>query len=99
MTDTDTNKPWAAGEWSPNDTQLAILARMAQGTGSPIATHWLDEAAGRPGDTAGTRSRLQTLARRGMVEGVDNTRCGRVYWWQITEAGRAALQKARGGEA
>lgn len=84
----------SARPWTPSNVQLAILRRMAEGTGGPIATHWMDRAAGCPGDTAGTRRRLQTLARRGLVEGVEAGRSGVVRWWKITDAGRAAVVHA-----
>jgi len=69
-------------------TGLAVLKRMAEGTGGPIATHWLDEAAGAPGDTAKTRRLLVKMRNVGLVEGVEANRSGRVFWWQITTKGR-----------
>lgn len=72
----------------PRDLALAVLNRMAEGTGGPIATHWLDTAAGCPGDTAKTRRFLVKLKRAGLVEGQAASRSGRVFWWKITDAGR-----------
>ena len=85
-----------ARPFTPSDVQSAILRRMADGAGGPISTHWMDHAAGCPGVTAGTRRRLQTLARHGLVEGVDGLSSGRVYWWKITDAGRAAIALLEG---
>lgn len=72
----------------------AVLAQVGKAPG-PIATHWMDRAAGCPGDTARTRRLLKRLEARGLVEGVS---CGggSVRWWKITDAGMSAITRATG---
>ncbi|MFC5393031.1 hypothetical protein [Bosea vestrisii] len=44
-------------------------------------------------DAQTTRRLLKRLEREGLVAGVKG-RSGRVYWWRITDAGRAAIAEA-----
>lgn len=69
--------------------QQAVLARVAEVRG-PIATQWMNKAAGYPGDTAKTRRVLLSLQRQGLVEGLRSTG-GNVFWWEATDEGRALL--------
>lgn len=67
--------------------QQAVLARVAEAQGG-IATHWMNKAAGCPGDSAKTRRVLLSLQRKGLVEG-QRARGGNVFWWKATDEGRA----------
>jgi DNA-binding MarR family transcriptional regulator len=71
---------------------LAILRRM--GDARLIATHWMNGAAGSGDDTSKTRRLLKRMEREGLVEGVEASRSGRVFWWKATDKGLAAISKS-----
>lgn len=64
-------------------------------TAGRSATHHIARACGfdRPGDRGTSRARtmLRRLERWGLVQGVAARCGGNVYWYQITDAGRAAV--------
>ena len=67
----------------------AALERVA--ASHVIATQWIAIACGFGHATDKARRLLQSLAKRGFVEGVSASRGSRVYWWRITDSGRSAL--------
>lgn len=72
-----------------SELEMIALARVGSSAGS-IATHWVAGACGFREDTSKGRRLLLKLAKVGLVEGV-TTRSGRVFWWKVTDAGRAIL--------
>jgi len=69
------------------------LAYLANGAGS-AATCRVAQALWSPRyrSTALARTLLRRLQRWGLVRGVTAPSGGNVYWWQITDAGRKAVQ-------
>ncbi|OYW33894.1 MAG: hypothetical protein B7Y12_02055 [Rhizobiales bacterium 24-66-13] len=78
-----------------SDQERGILARI--GSSYSIATWWIAQDCGFGGNSAKARNALRKLERRGFTEGVAASRSGRVFWWRLTQAGRAAL--VGGGDA
>lgn len=78
----------------PYEPTVAVLKRLGDSGGT--ATHWLDTAAGSPGDTGKTRRFLKRLERVGFVEGIAASRSGRVFCWKRTEKGATFLKNAEG---
>lgn len=77
---------------------IDVLAHIGERPG-PIATHWMANAAGCPGDTAKTRRLLKGLEAQGLVEGVAAFNGGVTRWWKITDAGRSLIARARGEQS
>lgn len=69
-------------------TALSYLAETESGR---AATRRIAHACGIH-ITSTARTMLRRLARWGLVEGVAPIGGGYVYWWQITDAGRKAVQ-------
>jgi len=80
----------------PDVRETAILARMIEASGGPIATYWLECAAGMYGERRKVRRILGRMTERGLVTPRRSTG-GLALWWKITDAGRSALSAARTG--
>lgn len=59
---------------------------------TPMATSHIQRKIGLP-DGAAARRMLKRLERAGLVETTRRWRPGDVHWWQITDAGRVAIDK------
>lgn len=69
------------------DQEKAVLTYLSDGT---AATHHISRVLGSISDRR-TRAFLVALRKRGLVDGLSAG--GRVYWYAINEAGRAALSQ------
>jgi len=77
------------------EAQLAFLDYAKDSTGT--ATHWFVHLL--PIDERGVRRArriLNGLRIMGFLEGIRASRSGRIFWWCITAAGRAALSQDKG---
>lgn len=70
-------------------TALTYLLRSDR-----TATHWVAAACGfnTIRATAQARTMLRRLQRWGLVEGIPATAASKFYRWEITDAGRKAVQ-------
>lgn len=60
--------------------------------GAAIGTNWFRLPLRlRVKETHRARRVLKALERKGLMRGVAACNSGRVYWWLITDAGRAAI--------
>ncbi|PZU89079.1 MAG: hypothetical protein DI527_16225 [Chelatococcus sp.] len=57
-----------------------------------MATSHVQRKVGLP-DVPAARRMLKRLERQGLVETARRWRPGDIHWWQITDAGRAAIDK------
>jgi DNA-binding PadR family transcriptional regulator len=73
---------------SRNET--TALAYLSQGR--ETASCHIQRRCSHP-DAQTTRRMLKRLQRDGLIAGVES-RSGRVYWWRITDAGRAVVAEA-----
>lgn len=71
-----------------------LLERAAEG--HSVATQWFSGYDGYPATCAKARALLYRLAAAGLVDPVRAQRSGRVFWWRITDLGRARLAELRG---
>lgn len=67
-------------------TTLAFLSE-----GGPVATHHIAGLC-RHARTATARDMMKRLEKRGFVRGVAAQGKTRIYWWQITDLGKMAVQ-------
>lgn len=67
-------------------TTLAFLSE-----GGPVATHHIAGLC-RHSSTKTARDMMKRLEKRGFVRGVAAHGKTRIYWWQITDMGRMAVQ-------
>ena len=75
--------------------QRAALEYMARPNSGSTATWWFAHHPNPPcRSTKHAYQVLRSLAKLGLMKGIEATRSGRVYWWQITELGRAEYERS-----
>ncbi|MEN5083691.1 winged helix-turn-helix domain-containing protein [Bosea sp. TWI1241] len=72
--------------------ESAALFLLAE---TPMATSHIQRKVGLP-DVPAARRMLKRLERQGLVETARRWRPGDIHWWQITDAGRSAIDKVVG---
>ena len=87
-----------AGKVKLTESEIAVLRYSSEPYTSSRATHWFRRHMAKPDATArDAYLHLRKMAASGLMEGV-NYGGGKVRWWKITDAGRAALSQPTGSD-